>query len=113
MVRFTLLDFPKTAFYCPHSEAGEGYVFTGVCHSVTEQGAVTPNASWDRSHDQVEVDNTYPPPRPGSEVNHQPPGCTGGRYASYWNAFLLKQKIVVVKVTRSITEGGRRKFGSQ
>ena len=25
-------------YYCPHSEASEGYVFTGVCHSVIEPG---------------------------------------------------------------------------
>ena len=37
-------------FYCPRSEEREGYFFTGVCHSVTEQRGGTPNASLDRSH---------------------------------------------------------------
>ena len=38
--------------YRPRSEAGEGYVFTGVCYSVTfGGGGVTSNASWDKSHD--------------------------------------------------------------
>ena len=37
-------------FYRPRSEASEGYVFTGVCHSVIfegggGEGGVTPNAS--------------------------------------------------------------------
>ena len=36
--------------------------------------------------------NTSPPPQLGSKVTtqqHLPPGlCAGGRYASYWNAFL-------------------------
>ena len=39
-------------FYRPRSEASEGYVFTGVCPLTLSNwggGAVTPNASWDRS----------------------------------------------------------------
>ena len=67
--------------YRPLSEASEGYVFTGVCHSVTERGGVTPNASWYRSHGRVEVGGlppgkdhptTLPPPRttPPSSPQH-------------------------------------------
>ena len=38
-------------YYPPRSEATEGYVFTGMCHSLCPtMGEVTPNASWDRSH---------------------------------------------------------------
>ena len=39
-------------FYRLRREASEGYVFTGVCHSLCPQGGggVTSNASWDRSH---------------------------------------------------------------
>ena len=42
--------------YCPRNEASAGYVFTGVCHSVTERGR--------------EVDNTKdcPPPGPGQNT---------------------------------------------
>ena len=78
-------------FYRPRSE---GYVFTGVCHSVTERGGggvVTPNASWDRSHGQGEVvlsggEWTTPPPLgqhhhpwptpPTPGQNHPPPPWT-------------------------------------
>ena len=33
----SLLPCVTTVYYRPYSEASEGYVFTGVCHSVTEQ----------------------------------------------------------------------------
>ena len=47
------IDTSIAACYRPRSEVSEGYVFTGVCHSVTSRGGgVTPNASWDRSHGQ-------------------------------------------------------------
>ena len=178
-------------YYRPRSEASEGYVFTGVCHSVTNRGGgVTPNASWDRSHgqggggsaqhlpppgqhlpprtrsqhlppprehlpppgqhlppsppgpghntslplpwhrsqhlppplDQVTTLPSPPPPPPGTGHNtaltlprhrsqHLPPPWTrsqhppppaglyaGGRYASYWNAFLLGYNIICTEI---------------
>ena len=54
-----------TYFYHPCREEREGYVFTGVCYQVT---------------------------RPPS----LPPGlCAGRRYASYWNALLFVQFLVL------------------
>ena len=44
---------PIDARVCPRSEVTEGYIFTGVCHSLCPQigkGVVTSNASWDRVH---------------------------------------------------------------
>ena len=59
--------------YCPRSKASEGFVFIDVCH-FNSGGWATPK-----------VYHLPPPPGPG----HNPPGlCAGGRYASYWNAFL-------------------------
>ena len=122
----------------------EGYVFTSVCHSVTEQGGKEvvnhlpppgtrsehlppPAPPWVRtstppsnqvrtstpppgpgqaiyppplepgqdiyplpSWDQVWT-STPSPPRPGQDIYPLPPRRlhAGGRYASYWNAFLL------------------------
>ena len=104
--------------YCrPRSEASEGYVFTGVCHSFcsTGRGVVTPNASWDR-HMVTGGRSPSPPPWPG----HPPPlrkersltyhtplpisqptyghygECESGRYASYWIAFLFYRDITVM-----------------
>ena len=59
------------------SEASEGYVFTGICHSVTEQGEETPDPSWDRSHGHTgggqkrEGSVTTPSPA-GHDHNHLP-----------------------------------------
>ena len=35
ILRFLTISLSCVHFYCPHSEASKGYVFTGVCHSVT------------------------------------------------------------------------------
>ena len=50
-----LLTINFSYIYRPLSEAGESYVFIGVCHSFCPMGGggmggVTSNASWDRSH---------------------------------------------------------------
>ena len=71
----------------PAMKLGQGYIFTGVCHSVNRGGVVPapggglvpggllPGGAWWR-----------PPPN-----SHY---C--GRYASYWNAFLLNNCTFVV-----------------
>ena len=57
----------------PPKKLREGNIFTGTCHSVHGGGGRTVPAG------------TIPhPPRP------PPPRWTRGRYASYWNVFLLK-----------------------
>ena len=39
-----------SGYYRPRSEASEGYVFTGVRHSLCTRGWVTSNSSWGRPH---------------------------------------------------------------
>ena len=100
----------------------KGNVFTHVCHSVHRRGGVSQHASqvtwpntisaaalvislswckdsiqvtsnvwWDRSHDTSQADP--PPPRIRS---------MSGRYASYWNAFLLKLSMVMKHRRREV-----------
>ena len=61
-------------FYCPRSEASEGYVFTGVCHSVIFGGGrwATPMATSPPGPGQ----NIYPLP-PGTRSEHLPPPHPG------------------------------------
>ena len=72
-------------FYRPQRSCGQGYVFTRVCDSVNTGGCLP----------QCML-GYHPLPRSRPPRNrHPPPGAdTGirsmsGRYASYWNAFLL------------------------
>ena len=75
--------------YCYRPHMAEGTVFTGVCHSLCPQGCVTRREDHPRTEDHT-------PPLPRTE-DHTPLQITGnmgirsmrGRYASYWNAFLL------------------------
>ena len=70
--------------YRPQTKLRKGYVFTPVCHSVHRGGGICPSGFW----------NT--PPWADTPLAKHPPGgdpaadgyCCG-RYASYWNAFLL------------------------
>ena len=71
----------RISFYPPQTKFREGNAFTGVCHSVH---------SWVRpSHNAPPSARTVPPwdrtfpPSPAQ--NHK-----SGRYASYWNTFLLQ-----------------------
>ena len=98
-------SFCNRFYYCPRSEASDGYVFTGVCHSVTERGG---RVKGQPPLPPARVKGQPPPPwpgskvnhyhlRPGSKVNHPPPAPPGqhlpsprelesmcGWYASYW-----------------------------
>ena len=56
-------------YYRPRSEASEGYVFTGVCHSVTERGGEG-GVNQGLSH------NTSLPP--GTSSQHLPPSLPPG-----------------------------------
>ena len=114
-------------YYRPRSEASEGYVFTGICHSFCLMGGggrcATPKVSGQHLPPSPQDQVTTPPSPPGPGHNTSllpeqhlpplldntslpwttplflppldntsppPPGlCAGGRYASYWNAFLF------------------------
>ena len=95
-------------FYHPCSEASEGYVFTGVCHLNSGgewttpkvnhlppgQGQRSTTSPLDRN--TTPLDRTPTHPQEGEVIDLPPPPppniralCSGWRYASYWNAFLL------------------------
>ena len=85
-------------YYRTLSEASEGYVFTGVCHSFcsTAGGGVVINTNG----------QPPPPPGPGQNVYPLPPPPlhrlhAGGRYASYWNAFLLESKNIIKRTRKT------------
>ena len=72
----------KQVYYRPRSEASEGYVFTVVCHSVIFGGG----------RGCCNLGHGHNTPSPGSWPQHPVPPqlrSMGGRYASYWNAFLF------------------------
>ena len=87
------LDQDQFQFYFlpPATKLGQGYIFTGVCDSVHRGGS-----TWAGTPPRDQV-----PPRPGtpprSRYTPTSSACweiwaTSGRYASYWNAFLLLKK---------------------
>ena len=71
----------------------QGNVFTPVCHSVHKGGGWLPSMHY-RSHDQgvcIQGVGQTPPPCMGyCRIR-----STSGRYASYWNAFLLAMLITI------------------
>ena len=71
--------------YRPRSEASEGYVFTGVCHSFCSTGGG--GERWATPM----VNHLSPPPQDQVRTSTpSPPRLHAGRrYASYWNAFLF------------------------
>ena len=100
-------------YYRPRSEASEGYAFTGVCHSVTEQGggggqhqrSTTYPSLSARVRGQPPIprgqrSTTYPLDR--SEVNHLPPyrhyAQAGGTYPT--GMHFCWPKIYVQRITR-------------
>ena len=86
--------FRRIYFYRPRSE---GYVFTGVCRSVTERG----RGGWGRwTTPKV---NSLLPPRTGQGSTPYPPlRLMGERYASYWNAFLSEDVLILTLESTSL-----------
>ena len=113
----------------PATKLGQGYVFTGICHSVNRgeyltrqppgtryipRDQVHPRPGtppWDQVHppDQVppwdQVHPLGPGTPPGTRYTPRHRSCweirsTRGRYASYWNAFLFS--IVPIPVLFSV-----------
>ena len=77
-------------FLPPATKLGQGYIFTGVCDSVHGRGgSALGGGTWSRGFCSWGV------PGPGGLLwgvpGGDPPqdGYCCGRYASYWNAFLL------------------------
>ena len=82
------MPYTFSLHYRPQRSCGQGNIFTPVCHSVHRGGAL-PQCMLGYQHPP---DHTPPPP----EQTPPPPReadssirSTSGRYASYWNAFLL------------------------
>ena len=111
--------------YRPQTKLREGYVFTGICDSVHRGGSTwagAPPAGTPPGRYTPLGRYTFPqsgtPPRAGTPRRQVPPAgtppgsstcweirATSGRYASYWNAFLL------VKVsTGGSARGARVRF---
>ena len=77
-------------FYRPHTKLRKGYVFTPVCYSVRGGRGVSAPV-----HAEIQPLGRHPPradpPRQTPPSRHRPAdGYCCGRYASYWNAFLLQ-----------------------
>ena len=113
MISNTCASLLTSCHYRPQRSCGQGNIFTPVCHSVHRGEGVCLSACWDtipRIRHQPPPDQT-PPPRPGRtpQTRQTPPQArqtppwtrqtpqeadssirsTSGRFASYWNAFLL------------------------
>ena len=86
-----------TNYYRPQRSCGQGYVFTRVCDSVHRGGGLP----------QCNLGYHHPPGSMHPPGKHPPPeACTpreadsgirsmSGRYASYWNAFLLAITLIL------------------
>ena len=81
-------------FYRPQRSCGQGYVFTRVCDCVHMRVSTSVHAGIPA--------RTPPPPPPPLGSTHPPPReadsgirSMSGRYASYWNAFLLHGGFVI------------------
>ena len=73
-------------FYRPQTKLRKGSVFTSVCQEFCPQGGGRCTAPW-----QTPPGQTPPGQTPRSDTPPQKSdGLCNGRYASYWNAFLLK-----------------------
>ena len=90
-------------FITARNEVRQGYIFTGVCHSVRRGGLVRGGVSnlfggypifWGspiiRGGFRYFFFNIFPQRRDSAGINQLPPETlnVNGRYASYWNAYL-------------------------
>ena len=97
-------ELEKFLFYRPQRSCGQGNIFTPVCHSVHRGEGVCLSACWDTppgADTPPGTENRHPPGADTPQSRHtprtKPPPreaessirSTSGRYASYWNAFLL------------------------
>ena len=80
--------------YRPQRSCGQGYVFTGVCDSV-HRGGSAENPPPTRQTPPGTKENPPGPGRPPPEED-----CSirsmSGRYASYWNAILLRIRLILI-----------------
>ena len=95
--------FPFLSFLPPAMKLGQGNIFRSVCQEFCPQGwggGVCPIACWDTHTHTLPgpetdtlTDQRQTPPRPEADTPRHS-ACweiwaTRGRYASYWNAYLL------------------------
>ena len=104
ILRTELLHRPFMNFYRPRSEASEGYVFTGVCPFNSVKGQTPPPLARVRGLPHPpDRTTTYPSSLDRTTTSPPPPAlCAGGRYASYWNAFLFNVLLRKIFVTHWI-----------
>ena len=96
-------------FLLPANEVWEGYVFTPVCHSVHRGVSASVYAGIHPPGANTPLGSRHPHPRsrhptPTPPGSRQTPPCsacweiraTSGRYASYWNAYLLLWNLLTI-----------------
>ena len=86
----------RLLYYRPQTKLQKGYVFTPVSHSIHRRGGllgVCPSACWDTPPGRYHPGQTPRTDTPCADTprGRHPPadGYCCGRYASYWNTFLL------------------------
>ena len=94
------MDTNSTPFLPPAKEVCEGYVFTGVCLSTV--GGCLPHcmlgSTLPRSRHPARSTHPSQEHTPPRSIHPPCSACwqiraTSGRYASYWNAYLLMYRI--------------------
>ena len=107
-------------YYRPQRSCGQGNIFAPVCHSV-HRGGVCLSACWDTTpppwsrhlpeqtppRSRHPLPQTPPPPRRDADSGIW---SMSGRYASYWNAFLLTIHFLSTEKT---TPSPRRQLSKQ
>ena len=107
-VELRVVNVDKKPYYRPQRSCGQGNIFTPVCHSFCSQGGrgsasvhagipnpPPPDHPPGTTPPQDHTPRDYPPGNTHTPPDHTPLEAdssirsTSGRYASYWNAFLL------------------------
>ena len=84
--KYVVFTSVMSSFYRPQRSCGQGNIFTLVCHSVHRGGVLPQCMLGYHPPDQTTPPRPDPPPPREADSSIR---STSGRYASYWNTFLL------------------------